>query len=88
MTTTAVTLPTLTEAERARINDRNNDLPREHIAAVLDDPEAPPPDPVIVFLPANDPVEFEEALALALTYVRDGDDVGLRCGRVPGRKSR
>src|SRR5262245_37683974 len=70
MSTTALMLTTLSKAEEARINDHNNDLMQEHISAILDDPNALPPDPVTVFLPANDPAGLDEALALALTYAR------------------
>ena len=73
---------------KARAIERNIALFEAHIAAVLDDPDAPPPDPVSVFLPVDDPAGFEEALALAMTYAREGYDVDLRHVHVRGRRPR
>ena len=86
MSVTTLIKPTLTTSEEARINADNNQLMKLHIAALLDDPEALPPNPVTVFLPANDPTGLEEAVALALTYARDGYDVDLRHVHVRGRR--
>jgi hypothetical protein len=41
-----------------------------------------------VFLPTDDSVGLEEALALALTYARDGYDVDVRHVHVARRKPR
>lgn len=76
------------EAEEERSNDRNLDLMQEHVAAILEDPDVPSPDPVTVFLPVDDSVDFEEALALAIAYARDGYDVDLRHVHVRGRRPR
>ena len=85
---TTVTPPTLAPTAKARANERNNDLFQAHIAAVLDDPDAPPSDPVSVMLPVNDPAGFEEALALAITYAREGYDVDLRHVHARGYRPR
>ena len=83
---TTVTPPTLASAAKARAIERNIALFEAHLDAILDDPDAPPPDPVSVMLAANDPAGFVEALALAITFAREGYNVDLRHVHVRGRR--
>lgn len=69
---------TISPAVKARAIARNLDLFQDHLDATLGDPDHEPPDPVSVFLPTDDPVGFEENLALALGFACDGYDVDLR----------
>jgi hypothetical protein len=88
MSRTGLILPTLTKAQQRRINDRTNDLLSAQLAAVPDDPDAPKPDPVTVFVPADDPFGRDEALARAITSARAGYDVDPRHGHARRRTPR
>jgi hypothetical protein len=73
MTTTVMSGSTT--SSRSAI-ERNSDRSLEFLANILE--ESTPRDPVSIILPVDDPDEFEEAIALAASFARDGYDVDLR----------